>query len=68
MKKTKEELDSTTNSRIYKRLRKKYLSISKGLIYCEICGPNKGCNRRRKKIDKRSWKKYRKTQWKGGAI
>ena len=64
MKRTKEELDFTTNSRVYRSLRKKYLSISKGLIRCEICPANKGCNRRRKNFDERNWKNYRKTHWK----
>ena len=30
---------------------------------CPICGPNSGCNRRRKKQDE-SWKRHRKTQYK----
>lgn len=66
--KTKDEMDFTDNCKIYKRLRKKYLSISKGLIRCEICPINKGCNKRRKKIDKKNWKQYRKNQYKEIAI
>lgn len=65
---TKEEMDFTDNCKIYKRLRKKYLSISKGEIRCDFCPANRGCNSKWKKRYTKSWKKNRKTQWKGVAI
>ena len=56
--KEKRTIDETTNSRTYKRLRN---AIYSG---CPLCSPHKGCNRWTFKRDIRSWKEYRKTQWK----
>ncbi len=49
----KEELETTTNSTIYKRIKNSIISI------CAICAPHKGCNRQRKKKN-RNWKEYKK--------
>lgn len=57
----KETLNTTTNSRIYKLLFRKYLLNVDGL--CPICPPHRGCNYRRKKHQK-NWKYFRKKQWK----
>jgi len=51
------KLTETTNSRVYKLVR---LNYAKG---CPICGPHSGCNSTRSKDD-RSWKNFRKTQYK----
>ena len=50
-------LKYTTDSRVYKMTKRK-MEIS-----CPICSPNRGCNRMRNFYN-RSWKHYRKTQWK----
>ncbi len=52
-----ENIDNTTNSTVYKKLRHE---ITLG---CTACPPNKGCNRRRKKKSK-NWKQSRKTKFK----
>ena len=49
-------LKNTDDSRVYK------LAI-RGLLYCSICKPNRGCNSGYR-ITK-TWKEYRKNQWKG---
>jgi hypothetical protein len=56
--KLKKTIDETANSRTYRRLR--------NVIYsgCPICSPHKGCNRWKGRKVGRSWKEYRKTQWK----
>ena len=55
--KKKDEMDYTGNSRVYKMFRRTFK------LSCEVCPPNKGCNRRRKK-ELNNWKNYRKNQWK----
>lgn len=51
----KKQLKETTKSGVYK----KYLNYN---LRCDFCSPNKGCNRIIN--DHRSWKRYRKHQWK----
>ena len=53
----KQTLQITNNSKEYK-MTKRELTLG-----CNICPPNKGCNRNRDN-DFKSWKRYRKTQWK----
>jgi len=57
MSKAKRNIKTITDRKTFKRV-----WLSKELS-CPICGPNKGCNRARKKIDK-CWKQHRKTKWK----
>jgi len=59
--KKRERLETTTESKVYKRLKR--LRERTG---CVICPPHRGCNRTSGGNwgDTRSWKKYRKTQWK----
>lgn len=54
---TKEELDSTVNSSVYKKLYKLY--ISRKCKYCEVCGYHRGENRDYGyfKRHNKSWKK-----------
>ncbi len=54
--KTKKTMENTDNSRVYKL-------VIRGLLFCPICKPNKGCNGDRYRITK-TWKEYRKNQWK----
>jgi len=56
MKKS-EKLKEITNSRIYK------LTAINYKRECPICGPHSGCNADSSQ-DERSWKKFRKTQYK----
>jgi len=58
----KEKLKTTTNSRVYKILKRKMLDSYEGL--CPICGPHSGCNFWKKHRGIQNWKEYRKTQWK----
>jgi hypothetical protein len=58
----KEKLKTTTNSRVYKILKRKMLDSYEGL--CPICGPHSGCNFWKKHRRIQNWKEYRKTQWK----
>lgn len=58
----RENLKTTTNSRIYKLLYRDYLDKKAGL--CSYCGPHRGCNANWRVKDNRNWKKYRKTQYK----
>jgi hypothetical protein len=58
----KENLKTTTNSRVYKILKRKMLDNYEGL--CPICGPHSGCNFFKKHRGHKNWKEYRKTQWK----
>jgi len=51
-------LAETTDSLTYKLAFR-----TKELLACPLCGPNKGCNRRRKQMQ-RNWKKFRKTKFK----
>lgn len=56
MKKVRVKLNKTSNSQVYKKLRN---AIYSG---CPVCSPHKGCNRMGR-YRPRSWKDYRKTQW-----
>lgn len=58
-----ETMNTTTNSRIYKLLLKKYLSSNEGL--CPICSPHKGCNYWNNGKPHKNWKYFRKNKWKG---
>jgi hypothetical protein len=58
----KETLETTTNSRVYKLLKRIKLDKYEGL--CPICGPHTGCNFFKKHRGIKNWKEYRKTQWK----
>lgn len=61
--KYKAEMDYTTNNSVYNKNRKHYLeNICE--IRCARCPYHGGENHSRKSIQ-RSWKKYRKTQYKG---
>jgi len=51
-----------TNRNSLKKLRMSHIYSADGL--CTICGPNQGCNRAYSQGVRRSWKKYRKTQYK----
>jgi len=53
--KIKKTLQETTDRKTYRS------AANTGHGNCSLCSPNRGCNRNRK-YD-RSWKKYRKTQW-----
>jgi hypothetical protein len=63
MEKAKKNANETTNSNVYKKLRGYVVHVR-----CTHCAPNRGCNRRSKisSSDNKSWKSYRKTQWRGG--
>ena len=54
-------LNTTSDSRTYKLTQKRILTNTEGK--CWFCGPHTGCNYRNKR--NRSWKNYRKTQYKG---
>lgn len=58
----KEQLKTTTNKRVYKMLLRKLIYDKGGL--CHYCGPHSGCNSNRGNKSHRSWKQYRKYQWK----
>lgn len=58
MRNKEKEFDSTTNNRVYKSI------LNAKVSKCPICPPHKGCNRRRRKLQK-SWKYFRKTRYKG---
>ena len=59
----KSVLKNTSNSREYKITRFKKIASNEGL--CDYCPPNKGCNSwRGGRKPYKSWKEYRKTQWK----
>jgi hypothetical protein len=62
--KSKEIIDSTTDSRIYKLAKRHFLMHTKGV--CSRCHPRRGCNWGRSRFIKRSWKEYRKRQYKNG--
>lgn len=52
----KQELDSTVNSSLYKKLYKRFISHKFG--YCDFCGFNRGENANHSlKRYKKSWKK-----------
>lgn len=57
-RKNKKTLQLTNDSKEYKMTKRKMD------LGCPICRPNKGCNRKgRNGTPYRSWKTYRKTQW-----
>ena len=59
-RKTRQSCKKAHNNYEYVRL------FREELVYCPICGPNKGCNRQAKWTgDQNCWKSHRKTQWKG---
>lgn len=51
-------IENITDSRTFKRI------WLRSKLDCDRCPPNKGCNRKHKKLDNKNWKKYRKKQWK----
>lgn len=53
-----EKLKNAPNEYVWKKYY--YSSISP----CNLCSPNKGCNRNRRWKVIRTWKKHRKSQWK----
>jgi hypothetical protein len=55
--KVKKVSEETMDSRTYK------LAMRSIVLGCPICGPNRGCNGRSKK-KQRSWKLFRKKQYK----
>jgi len=57
--KTKQILNETDNGSVYRRVLRTYVSAKEGT--CDRCRRGRGCNRR---ITNRSWKNYRKTQYK----
>ncbi len=61
MRKSKSEMDSTDNRKIYNRARKAYLA-SKGMIRCVFC-PYHAKENAERKLQK-NWKKFRKTKYK----
>lgn len=56
MKKIKVVSKETDNARV-QRMAERALKLS-----CPVCGPNKGCNYRRKKKGN-NWKSFRNNQW-----
>jgi len=58
---TKDIIDDTTDSRTYKAIRWLHLALT-GKTNCSICPPHKGENSNWRKD--RSWKKYRRRQYK----
>ena len=56
-RRNKETLQLTNNSNEYKNAKRQLDKIG-----CPVCPPNRGCNRNRDN-DYKSWKRYRKTQW-----
>lgn len=56
----KEEYNKASNSSVYNKARKLWLESEK-LICCSYCPYHKNENRRT--YDNRSWKRYRKTQY-----
>lgn len=57
MKKAKKVMNSTSNGRVYRMTQRRALK-------CSLCAPHRGCNRWTSGRWQRSWKQYRKTQWK----
>ena len=57
----KNSIKTTTDSRTYKLMQRKIIADMIG--GCWICGPHQGCNYSFYKKS-RSWKRFRKTQWK----
>ena len=60
--KTKEVMNSTTDSRVYKIAHREQMEHTHGC--CSRCHPRRGCNWSRSGVVKRNWKVYRKTQYK----
>lgn len=57
-KKIQTKIATTDNSREYRLLHGSTVSG------CPICAPHRGCNRWTSRPAYRSWKNYRKSQWK----
>jgi len=56
-----EEYELTSNSNVYKKARwKQTIGIS---LLCYLCAPHHGCNGSYIQSDYKSWKRYRKNQW-----
>lgn len=43
----------------------RYIKIEDELLRCNRCRPRRGCNYKRHSDDRRNWKNYRSTQYKG---
>jgi hypothetical protein len=59
----REVMDFTSNSCLYNRYRKMFLE-SERIISCSRCPYHKSENFRRRRHAQRSWKEYRRTQYK----
>ena len=59
--KYKKIIKTTSSSFIYRR-------AIRAIASCPYCPPNRGCNRRNRSSNKRTWKKYRKHQYKYKGI
>ena len=53
-----EEFRITSNRNVYNRIHKTFHAG------CDRCARHGGCNRRKEGAIQRSWKKFRKNQWK----
>ena len=63
--KLKKELETTTNSSVYTKIRYNYLGNIHG--FCSRCRPNRGCNSKASRWKNHfSWKLHRKTQYRNG--
>jgi hypothetical protein len=60
----KKVMDATDNSRVYRIAYKRYLDV-KGDIRCSICAYHRSENSNWQYRRTKSWKRYRKTQYKG---
>ena len=58
MKKIKQTVENTTDSRVYK------MAQRHRTLGCPLCPPHGGCNRFKSSNEYRSWKYWRKKQWK----
>jgi len=58
MEKAHNLMEITEDSREYK------MAMRDILTNCPLCKPHRGCNRKHHREDWRSWKNYRKTQYK----
>lgn len=59
-------MKTTDNSSVYKKAIKE-MQFKDGYLSCHICRPHRGCNKH-KKWPKRSWKSFRKRQYKSGPM
>ena len=60
MRKVNNIIKTATNSRYYRMARR--FSVLSEWGRCTLCAPHNGCNARN--MSDRSWKNFRKTQWK----